>query len=343
MSRNVLQSSARRDIFSLARVASESARQVCLPFMPACRLLLLAGLVVSLIGKHASAQAPADSTQPINAKSAETDPQKSKPLYLRIHKTESGKPIALETAIRRFTAGSGHRYAGAQVDLVGVIHIGERDYYQQLNELLSHYDAVLYELVAPDGTRIKPEDLANRRSVLASMQSGMKDMLELEYQLALIDYQAENFVHADMSPEEFMKDMESRGDDLWKMFARLMGAGLASQTGGELGILSAMMSDNRTLKLRRVFAKQLLDADAVTAGMDDAQGENTLIKGRNRKAFEVLERELAAGKRKIAVFYGAGHLNDMAERLKTDFGLADQPDEAKWLAAWNLAAPESDK
>ncbi len=161
-------------------------------------------------------------------------------------------------------------------------------------------------------------------------------MLELEYQLAEIDYQATNFVHADMSPEEFMKDMEQRGDDLWKMFARLMGAGLATQTGGELGMFSALMSDNRSVKLKRVFAKQLIEADAVTAGMDDDKGENTLIKGRNRKAFEVLSRELAAGKRKIAVFYGAGHLSDMADRLEKDFGLIDQPTQTKWLTAWDL-------
>ncbi len=135
-----------------------------------------------------------------------------------------------------------------------MIHIGEKQYYQELNKLLAEYDAVLYELVAPDGTRITPEDLAKRRSVLASMQTGMKDMLELEYQLAEINYQAKNFVHADMSPEEFMKDMEQRGDDLWKMFARLMGAGLATQTGDELGMFSALMSDNRAVKLKRVFA-----------------------------------------------------------------------------------------
>lgn len=257
-------------------------------------------------------------------------------IYLRISKSDEGKPKALETAIRRYTAGPGDRYPDAQVDLVGVIHIGEKAYYQQLNKLLAEYDAVLYELVAPDGTRIKPEDLAKRRSVLASMQTGMKDMLELEYQLAEIDYQAKNFVHADMSPEEFMKDMEQRGDDLWKMFARLMGAGIATQTGGEFGMFTALMSDNRSVKLKRVFAKQLIEADAVTAGMDDEKGENTLIKGRNRKAFEVLSRELAAGKRKIAVFYGAGHLSDMGQRLENDFGLTDQPEQTKWLTAWDL-------
>ena len=34
---------------------------------------------------------------------------------------------------------------------------------------------------------------------------------------------ATNFRHADMSPEEFVEDLEKRGDSVWKMVARMMG------------------------------------------------------------------------------------------------------------------------
>ena len=88
------------------------------------------------------------------------------------------------------------------------MHIGQREYYKDLNEKLGKYDSVLYELVAPDGTRIKPEDLKKSRSVIGSMQSGMKDMLNLEYQLELIDYLAENFRHADMSQRNSPKTLK---------------------------------------------------------------------------------------------------------------------------------------
>jgi hypothetical protein len=172
--------------------------------------------------------------------------------------------------------------------------------------------------------------------VLASMQTGMKDMLNLEYQLEHIDYLAENFTHADMSPEEFMQDMESRGDGLWKMAARMMGAGLATQAtqGGDTGLLLALLSDNRAMKMKQVMAKQLSDVEAVTAGMNDASGDNTLIKGRNRKAFEVLRKELDKGQKTVAVFYGAGHLDDMAERLENEFQM--KPTTTVWLTAWDL-------
>ena len=264
------------------------------------------------------------------------DASPDQPLYLRIKESPSGKPLAMQTAIVRYRGKPGTPYAGKIVDLVGVVHIGQREYYRELNERLSRYDKVLYELVAPDGTRIRPEDLEERRSLLASMQSGMKDMLNLAYQLEQIDYLAGNFRHADMSPTEFMEDFEERGDSVWKMVARMMGAGLASQsrTGGDTGVLLALFSDNRSMRMKQAMARQLVDMELVTAGMDDASGDNTLIKGRNEKAFEILNEELEAGHDELAVFYGAGHLPDMAERLEQDFQM--RPEATTWLDAWDL-------
>jgi hypothetical protein len=272
---------------------------------------------------------------------ATNDPKKtgdseSDEKYVRIKKDKKGKKLALQTAIVRFKGKPGTRHDGAVVDLVGVVHIGEKAYYRDLNDRLSKYDSVLYELVAPDGTRIRPEDLKERRSVIASMQTGMKDMLQLEYQLEWIDYMATNFRHADMSPEEFSKDLKRRGDSVIKMVARMMGAGLATQSknGGDVGVLMALFSDDRPTAMKNAMASQLIDMEAVTVGINDSNGENTLIKGRNAKAFQVLKEELAAGKEKIAVFYGAGHLSDMAQRLEENFDM--KAGDTIWLDAWDL-------
>ncbi|WDQ16561.1 hypothetical protein [Rhodopirellula sp. P2] len=275
-------------------------------------------------------------TTPTEPAPVDDAPAAEEPTYVRVHEVDD-KPFALQTATVQFVGQPGTQYDGAIVDLVGVVHIGQDEYYADLKEQLSKYDCVLYELVAPDGTRIRPEDLEERRSILASVQTGMKDMLNLEYQLEKIDYMAENFRHADMSPEEFVEDLEKRGDSIWKMVARMLGAGIASQakTGGDAGLMVAMFSgEDRPMNMKRAMARQLVDIELVTAGMDDANGENTLIKGRNRKAFEILKQELDAGKENIAVFYGAGHLPDMADRLENEFGM--QPTQTTWSNAWDL-------
>jgi hypothetical protein len=256
-------------------------------------------------------------------------------MYVRVV-DENGQPKAMQTAIVGYEGKQGTPNEGVQVDLVGVVHIGEAEYYADLNQRLGEYESVLYELVAPDGTRIRPEDLQQRRSLLASMQTGMKDMLNLEYQLEKIDYLAENFRHADMSADEFLVDMERRGDSVAKMVARMMGAGLASSaaSGGDASMLFAFFSKDRSKLLKRSMARQLVDVETVTAGFNDANGENTLIKGRNAKAFKVLREELDVGKKQLAVFYGAGHLADMAERLEKDFEMEKK--QTTWLDAWDL-------
>jgi hypothetical protein len=304
--------------------------------------LLILALAFTFHATRAWAQTATAEAEPKVKRSGPGDDQTARdqredaePLYVRVHE-EEGKPKSLQTAIVRYRGKKDSEFEGRIVDLVGVVHIGQESYYRDLNSRLAKYDSVLYELVAPDGTRIKPEDLEKRRSILASMQSGMKDMLNLEYQLEKIDYMADNFRHADMSPTEFVEDLERRGDSLFKMFARMMGAGLASSaaTGGDAGLLLALFSDDRPKRMKQAMARQLVDIEVVTAGMDDANGENTLIKGRNAKAFSVLREELAAGKKKLAVFYGAGHLPDMAERLEKDFDMVDR--KTTWLDAWDL-------
>ena len=138
-----------------------------------------------------------------------------------------------------------------------------------------------------------------------------------------------------MSPEEFAKDLERRDDSVLKMVARMMGAGLANQSGGgDAGMLLALLSSDRSMRLKQTMAKQLVDVGTMTAGMNDANGENTIIKGRNAKAFSVLEDELAGDAKRVAVFYGAGHLPDMAQRLEDDFQMSER--KTTWLDAWDL-------
>jgi hypothetical protein len=82
------------------------------------------------------------------------------------------------------------------------------------------------------------------------------------------------------------------------------------------------------------MAEQFETMEGQMAGLADKDGKSTLLTERNRKAFQVLESELKAGKKKIAIFYGAAHLPDMHERLMRDFQA--KPTENNWIDAWPL-------
>ena len=78
----------------------------------------------------------------------ETTQKKDTTQFLRVLEDRNGQPLAMQTAITRYRPDEG----SLVVDLVGVVHIGEADYYEQLNRQFEVYDVVLFELVAPEGT-----------------------------------------------------------------------------------------------------------------------------------------------------------------------------------------------
>jgi hypothetical protein len=265
------------------------------------------------------------------------------PKFIRIRRNDKGQPVAMETAVVHYIGADGKR-PGVSVDLVGAIHIADKSYYAELNKLFETYEVVLYELVAPEGTRIPKEGREGVSShPLGAMQQGMGAMLELTHQLNGVDYTKENFVHADMSPEDFAKSMEKRGESFMQMFLRLMGQGMAQQAaqqqqnGGnpDLNMLMALFSKDRARKLKVMLADQFENLEGQMVMFDGPEG-STIITERNKKALEVLDKQLKEGKKHIAIFYGAGHLPDMEKRLAADFGLKRESE--KWLVAWSMEA-----
>lgn len=225
------------------------------------------------------------------------------------------------------------------VDLVGAVHIGEKSYYQELNQRFENYDAVLYELVAPHDEEIPKGGREESAGLIGNMQIGMKNILGLGFQLEEIDYTVENFVHADMSPEEFEASMKDRGESFFSMFLKMWAAGMSQQYSSsalsELALIKALFSSNRQQALKNVMAEHFIESDGVLDVLEGKEG-STLITERNKKALQVLRTELQKPKNKhIAIFYGAGHMKDFNMRLIRDFGF--EPFKITWIDAWDLS------
>jgi hypothetical protein len=265
--------------------------------------------------------------------------------WVRVKSDAKGQVMGMETAIVRYaTAKSpgGAATSPVEVDLIGAVHIGDLAYYKQLNERFKQYDVLLYELVAPEGTVVERGRGTSNTHPVGAMQNLLKELLDLDHQLDDVDYTKPNFVHADMSPDEFRKAMEDRNETFLQMYFRLVGTAIAHQSemaaaGGasDLELISALFADDRPRRLKIVLAKQLSEMESLLVSFGGENG-SVIISDRNKKALDVLKKQLAQGKQKIGIFYGAGHLTDMDERLRKDFNL--QPTSITWLTAWNLAA-----
>ena len=130
--------------------------------------------------------------------------------FMRVRRGAHNQPLALETATGHYVSTQGKPVT---VDLIGAIHIGDKDYYHRLNERFRTYDKVLFELVMPEGQSLK--GLGDHRSnhPIGMLQQSLPSVLDLDYQLKAIDYTAKNFKHADLSPDEMAAAIRKRGDN----------------------------------------------------------------------------------------------------------------------------------
>ena len=298
-------------------------------------------------GKTAvEAAAPASPSPAAATPATEADEPKAEPStekkWIRVLRDSDGKPVSLQTSVVEYVATEGSTIAkpGVHVDLIGAIHVGDRGYYRELNRLFQDYDALLYELVAPKGTVVPRGRGTSNRNPLGALQNGMKSLLGLEHQLEWINYQRSNFVHADMSPDEFFQRMKDRGESFLNLYFRVVGSEMARQSkqnakgrSTELQLFTALFADDRERKIKIALANQFEDMDQLMQAFNGPDG-STLITERNKAAMDVLKEQLANGHRKLAIFYGAGHLEDMDERLIHEFGM--KPVRVRWLDAWDL-------
>ncbi len=262
------------------------------------------------------------------------------PHFMRIREDRKGRAVSLDTSVTRYETRNS---AGEKVtvDLIGAVHIGEKEYYQKLNKRFEGYDSLLYELVAPEGTVIpkggRDKEAGGIINPIAAMQKGMQVATGLQFQLDHIDYTKANFVHADMSPEEFAESMKENDESIGGYALRAIGQSMAMQASGKgdqsMAMVMAMFSKNKTMRIRRAMAKQIHNMES---GMIIFEGKNgsTIIDHRNAKCMEVLRREIEAGKTNIGIFYGAGHLADMEQRMLVDFSA--KRGGQYWLPAWKL-------
>jgi hypothetical protein len=268
---------------------------------------------------------------PVQHGAAATDSGK----YLRF--VDQGAGGRLETAETVFVNDQ-----GTVVRLIAAVHIGEGSYFKGLSDSFRQRDAVLYELVKPKDVDV-PRPGQESTSAIGTLQRMLKDTLNLEFQLDQIDYSAPNFIHADLDAETFEKMQAERGENfatlmlqqLMKAMSQPQGAGglPAQDINQELEeLVKTFTRPDMERQFKRLIARQLGTMEEHALGLD-GPGGSVILTERNKAAVRVLENVLKDGKRDIAIFYGAAHMPDLAERLKT---MGFKPVATEWRMAWDL-------
>jgi hypothetical protein len=240
----------------------------------------------------------------------------------------------LQTAVTTYRDAKGR-----SVDLIAAVHVADPKYYAGLEKSFKSYDALLYEMVKPEGEP-PPEKGGKNSGWVTMLQRFMKTALELQYQLDAIDYSAPNFVHADLDVDTFERMQAERGESIFGLMLKSMldslGAEDPVQAEASTGhLLMALQAPDRGKQLKLVVAKQFDDIERAMAGLDGPDG-SVILTERNKKAIEVLDEQLKGGKKHLGIFYGAAHLPDMEQRVEA---MGFKRVAKQWRVAWDMSGP----
>ncbi len=246
-----------------------------------------------------------------------------------------------DEATRLQTAYFGYEKDGVRVDLIGAIHIADKRYYHFLNKSFEDYESLLFEMVGgeklgggeKEAIEEDPKPAENKLAALLTVYQTMEKTLGLSGQGAVIDYTAENFVHADLTMKEFEALQEERGESLLGfMIESALTAERPSREPSSVNLMRGMLGGKPDL-VKLELMHTMANADKQ---LDSIDGANVIIGDRNARCIEVLDREVADGKKNIGIFYGAAHFPDLERRLlEKGFTRAS----TKWATAWRVTKP----
>jgi hypothetical protein len=235
--------------------------------------------------------------------------------------------------------------AGQTVDLIAAVHVADGAFYKSLNESFKSYDSLLYELIKPKDMNIAELHDPDRPTGWITMfQQFLKNTLKLQFQLEAINYDAPNFVHADLDAETFYQMEDQRGESITglmiqSMLQEMMDPANDDPTGGMGPLLLALSNPDKARGLKMMLGKQFGRMDDMLAGMEGPNG-SVLLTERNKACMKVLADRLAHGDKKIGIFYGAGHLRGMEKILTGQMGFK-QVGDPQWRIAWDMTGPPS--
>lgn len=285
-------------------------------------------------GRASDSTSGATATQPSRASGSEEETLPTPSIFIRFV-ADGEDEGRLETAITRYVNDD-----GVEAILYSAVHIADASYYDALEEDFETCDALLYELIAAEGTR--PDRDREAGGIISGFQRALKRGLELEFQLEGIDYHAKNFVHADLSPRQFQNAQATRGESILGMMVDMYIEELKRTFQGDgsqvnlMTLIAAAQQPDAARQMKLVLGREMPRIERLTAGADPDGDGTAILTDRNIRCMEVFDEQLADGKKRIGIFYGGAHMPDLEERL-LDRGFRKVGE--RYVSAWDMSKP----
>jgi hypothetical protein len=175
----------------------------------------------------------------------------------------------------------------------------------------------------------------------AGIQEQLAEALGLEFQKDGVDWTKANWRNSDMSMDEIMDRLDANNGGGDAIFSVLQGGSFMGKVAGLALKLIGMSPTSRTMA-KLMIAEMLGQAEDLLTASPGVEGlMQVIIHDRNAVVVEDLRRVIADEPevRTIAIFYGAGHLVDLEERICAELGYTPGTDQ--WHTAMTVDPAEA--
>lgn len=241
--------------------------------------------------------------------------------FIRVDQDE--KAARLQPAIASYQKGK------VTVSLIGAIHLGDKAYYDDLNERFKKYDRVLFEMIGGEDPAVIKQEAGGEEHPLNRIYNLVGTILKLSHQKNVINYTAKNFVHADLTHAEFAKLQKERGESILSFAMEAAGNTENAKQSSTEALMKALLSGDPD-KAKLLLVDALAQGDEAMAGLT---GQSVIITDRNAKCLKVLASQIAKGDKNLGIFYGAAHFPDMEKSLLEQ---GFQKTGQEWVTAWEI-------
>ncbi len=203
--------------------------------------------------------------------------------------------------------------------LVGVAHIGEKQYYADIQSELDKQDVVLFEGVRSKVAKQPKVDPKAPKPVYQVLS----DAIGLDFQLVDIHYDRQHWINSDLSMDQLdaINKKNSKGKpNAFNMIEQILDPNSAQAKMTTQMLASLPPSGKVALKI--FLVEKLAKIDTLLAAEADPDTIKLILSDRNKSVENVYEKVLSGPQppRSVAIFYGAAHMPELKAAFAAKYG-----------------------
>lgn len=180
-----------------------------------------------------------------------------------------------------------------------------------------------------------------------NIQLELANALGLEFQLDAVEYNGDDWRCSDMTVVQLDQAMRAKGVDFGPVSGALTGSSLPAKIATVvlriIGFLDGLLENTLSDAFKVIMIDLLSDEVAMKQGLKQfgAGFEEVIVDQRNQVVIDDLKAVIAdeVDVQSVAIFYGAAHMPDMAERLADQLGY--EPVSQEWMTAIKINYAET--